>query len=295
MTPRRRPPCGRPLLRRGLALLLATLALLGGWEVQAQSFYDNLDYQKQHLPPGILNVRDRTIRLLYAQEVAGLWDNLCCLHLRLNGRRGGEYADNVLVEPWSKRIEPALYLLREQINFKYRDPPPTGNVVSLPEVRDVPQMVEFDRGIRQFYISYVYEWGSPYIPQAKSVGSEATQRATERHFIQSIAYAAYEEEETARAKAQDYLASDMAGKRRVVLEMKELFQQLGKGDITSQDPRDPYNRKLVASWSSFWLVVNYSPGRNDNEEIALLINRHIEIPLRESVGFKVRGPPYYKY
>lgn len=293
MTPRRRPPCGRPLLRRALALLLATLALLGGWEVQAQSFYDNLEYQKQHLPPAILNVRDRTIRVLYAQEVAGLWDNLCCLHPRLNGRRDG-YADNVLVEPWAKQIEPALYLLREQINYKYRSG--RGITVSLPEVRDVPQLVEFDRGIRQFYISYVYEWGSPYIPHAKSVGSEATKRATERHFIQSLAYAAYAAEETARAKAQDYLASDMAGKTRVVLEMKELFQQMEKGDITSRDPRDPYNRKLVASWSSFWLEHSlWREQDRTNTERNLLINEHLEKPIREMVGFRVRGPPSYKY
>ncbi len=286
----------RPLLHHGLALLLATLALFGGWEVQAQGIFDNMDYLKKHLPPGILNVRDRTIRVLYADEVEGLFTtDFCCLDLRLNGRRGGEYADNVLVEPWAKRTEPALYLLREQINYKYRDPPPTGNVVSLPEVGDVPQMAEFDRGIRQFYISYVYEWGSPYIPHEKSVGSEATKRATERHFIQSIAYAAYAEEDTARAKAQEYLASDMAGKTRVVLEMKELFQQMGKGDINSKDPRDPYNRKLVASWSSFWLEQSYYFEQNRTvSDKNRLIKRHIETPLREAVGFRIGGPPNYK-
>ena len=70
---------------------------------------------------------------------------------------------------------------------------------------------------------------------------------------------------------------------------------MGSGDKESVDSRDPYNRKLMASWASYWLVLNYSPRQSNQEEKGLLINRNIEIPLREDVGFRIRGPPHYKY
>ena len=203
----------------------------------------------------------------------------------LNGVING-YFDSVLVDDWTKRIEPALYLLREQINRKYN-----GIVVELPEVRDVPQMLHFDRGIINFYLSYVYEWGNPYLPHEKSIGSEQTKRATESNFVHSIAYAAYDDEETARDKAKEYLTSDMDGKTRVVMDMKRRFQRMGNGDRDSREPRNPYNRKLAASWSSFALSNSYVSG--DMVETAKLINTHIEIPLRPEFG--VRGPPYYDY
>lgn len=292
LAPRPRRPRARPLL--GLALLLAATALWGGFQAQAQSLYDNLDYLRLHVPPGIVNCRDRTIRILYADKIHGLFTtNFCCLNARLNGYING-YFDSVLVDDWTKRIEPALYLLREQIN--YRASNDRGIVVELPEVRDVPQMLHFDRGIKNFYLSYVYEWGSPWIPHEKSIGSEQTKRATESNFVHSIAYAAYEDEETAKAKANEYLASDMEGKTRVVLDMKERFQRMENGDRNSRDPRDPYNRKLVAAWSSFWLEQTYydeqkqTKGNRDD-----LIYYHIEMPLREMDSkFKIRGPPHYK-
>ena len=285
-----------PLVRFGLSLLFAALALFGSAEAQAQSLYDNLDYLRQNnIPPGIVNCRDRTIRILYAQEVEGLWNDFCCLQARLNGVIDG-YWDSVLIDDWSKKIEPALYLLREQINYRARNPPPWLGVVELPEVRDVPQMYHFDKGIENFYISYVYVWGSPWIPQPKSIGSEQTKRATESHFVHSITYAAYEDEATAEAKAKEYLAADLTGKTKVVLDMKQRFQQMGKGDRGSKDPRDPYNRQLVASWSSFWLERSYYFEQKRTEgTLDFLIYDHIEVPLREYVGFKVRGPPHHKF
>ena len=233
------------LVRTGLAVL-AAYTILGSSEANAED-----------LPPGIANCRDRTIRILYSDQIGEDSGRSTFRHLenRLNGIVGGGFFDSLVVQRKSKRIEPALYLLREQINYKYRSG--RGISVILPEVRDVPQMLNFDRGIKQFYISYVYRWADPYIIHEKSIGSEQTKRATESNFVHSIAYAAYDDEETAKAKAKEYLDSDMAGKTRVVLDMKEQFQRMGNGDRNSKEPRNPYNRKLAASWSSFFLDKEY--------------------------------------
>ena len=159
----------------------------------------------------------------------------------------------------------------------------------------MPQMLNFDRGIKQFYISYVYKWADPYIIHEKSIGSEQTKRATESHFVHSIAYAAYDDKDTAEAKAKEYLDSDMKGKTRIVMNMKEQFQRMGNGDRNSKEPRNPYNRKLVASWSSFMFERSYFyEQKKIDSERNLLINKHIEIPLREGVGFRIRGPIHYK-
>ena len=137
-----------------------------------------------------------------------LQTNFYEINNRLNGERGG-YTDNVRVKPWSKRIEPALYLLREQINYK-NDPSGRRDVVRLQEVTDVPQMSAFDQGIRYFYIAYVY-----------GTGNEQTKRTTEDKFVHSIAYAAYDDTETAEAKAREYLESNLEGKTEVVMGMKK--------------------------------------------------------------------------
>ena len=107
-------------------------------------------------------------------------------------------------------------------------------------------MFAFDQGIRAFYAAYVY--GNQ---------NEQTKRNTESHFLHSIAYAAYDDKETAERKAKEYLDADLEGKTAVVLDMKQRFEDMGNGDKASTDPRDSYNRKLVASWSSFMLTRTY--------------------------------------
>ncbi len=264
---------------KGLGIGLAGYAIFGGLEANAQGRYDNMELLRQHLPPGILNCRDRAIRILYAQEVSGLWDDFGRLYYRMKSEFNGYY-DSVIVEPWSRKIEPAMYLLREQINYKRG-----GIFADWRKVTDVPQMLAFDEGIRYFYIAYVY-----------GNGNEQTKRTTEDKFVHSIAYAAYSDTETAEQKAKEYLESDMEGKTRVVMDIKKQFEEMSNGDKESRDPRDPYNRKLMASWSSLMLEQSYffEQNRTDSER-NLSINRHIEIPLREAVGFRIRGPPHYRY
>ncbi len=262
-------PLWRRLFLIGLGLGLAGWAIFGGVEAKADG-----------LPPGIANCRDEALKTLYRDQVGGR-SRFGSLNNRLNGILGGGYFDEVLVKSWTKKIEPALYLLREQIN--YRGSNQRGITVRLPEMRDVPQMLHFDRGIENFYLSYVYEWGSIWIPHEKSIGSEQTKRAPESHFVHSIAYASYDDEETAKAKAKEYLDSDMEGKTRVVLDMKRRFQEMGNGDKLSKDPRDPYNRKLVAAWASFMVTNHYNYKREDYPS-QNLINYELEIPLRETTG-----------
>ena len=195
------------------------------------------------------------------------------------------YYNSVIVKLSSRKLEPAYYLLKEQLDYEgYRfgragkstfSHPPTG----------VNQIDSFDEGMRNFYTAYVY-----------GRGNEQTKRDAESHFLHSIADAAYGDTETAEAKAREYLESDMEGKTQVVMDMKRLFEEMGNGDRESIDPRDPYNRKLMASWSSFWLErsIFLEQNRVDSER-NLSINRHIEIPLREAVGFGIRGPPHHKF
>ena len=101
---------------------LASLAILGGClfggaEIRAQGIYDNMEMLKNHLPPGILNCRDRAIRILYAQEVEGLWDDFGRVSYRMASEINGYYED-VIVKSESRKLEPAWYLLREQMNYR---------------------------------------------------------------------------------------------------------------------------------------------------------------------------------
>ena len=42
-----------------------------------------------------------------------------------------------------------------------------------------------------------------------------------------------------------------------MLRIKARFEAMGEGDLESIDPRDSYNRKLVAQWSAFMLEQSY--------------------------------------
>ena len=284
----------RPLQRSACALaigaaLLAPVAT-GSLPARAAGIYDNMEYLAKHLPPGILHCRDRAIRILYAQEVSGLWDDFNRVDYRMLSEFNGYY-DSVIVKPWSRNIEPSLYLLREQINFKYG-----GITVILPKV-SVPQMRVFDEGIEAFYGVYVYRYPTPQEKwhewHSKGYeGHSAGQRFIEEKFIHSIAYAAYDDEATAERKAWEYLEANLDGRKRVVLDMKRRFQEMGNGDRDSANPRDPYNRKLVANWAHFFLFVSLDWERGGWDAELQMLYEHISIPLMEAT-IRVSGPPHY--
>ena len=285
-----------------LAIAAALLApvVTGGPAARAAGIYDNMEYLAKHLPPGILppgilHVRDRAIRILYAQEVSGLWDDFDCILYRLESDYGGCFFDSVIVERSSRNIEPSLYLLREQINFN------KDRGMRMHPDEGVHQMRAFDEGMWSFYGVYLYRYPTPQgrwqaWHRKGYKGHSAGHRFIEEKFIHSIAYAAYDDKATAERKAWEYLEAELDGKKRVILDMKGRFQAMGNGDRNSRNHRDPYNRKLVAHWASFWLEQSYWRELNKtNGPRGDLIYENIEMLFRNSGLHKVRGPPHYKY
>ena len=309
-------PSGRTSFRE-FGIGLAGLAILGGLlfgvaETHAAGKYDNMELLKGHLPPGILNCRDRAIRILYAQEVAGLWDDFGRVTYRMASEINGYY-DDVIVKPESRRLEPAWYLLREQLNYRH------GFNTTIPDPQDgVSQIRAFDEGIRYFY-TYV-----------RGRGTDGTKLGIENHFIHSLAYAAltevihYDTEEdrcakrvaatcleykpslsteAAQAAAKEYLDSDWVGKLDVLMRLGRALQQMGNGSIESRDPHDPYNRKLAAAWAAYYLSEHYwnlyepetaLSEQHGGKHLGKWVTDLIGIPLIDAIGYSLtpfKGQP----
>lgn len=302
-----------------LALVAALLAstLTGAPAARAAGIYDNMEYLANRLPPGILHCRDRAIRILYAQEVHGLWNDFDRIYYRTMGEYSGYY-DSVIVQSSSGNIEPSLYVLGEEINYR-RD----GTFAFIPEV-DIPQMRSFADGIKAYYGVYRYRWPTP---QGKwrawhrkgYKGHSAGHKYMEDKFIHSIAYAAFVtylpekrclkkvgntcleyEDPVKKAEAEDaaqqYMESDWAGKRDVLARMERAFQKMGNGNVNSTDPYDPYNRKLTAAWVAYYLSGLYwdlfernpdSVASQDDKHLGQLVTDYIAVPLIDPVGYNI--------
>ena len=269
----------RRVFQLGLAALMLSLGAVDCSKVLAQGRYDNMELLKKHLPPGFLHCRDRAIRIIYAQEVAGLWSDFGRVSYRMASRFDGYY-DSVIVKSVSRRIEPAWYELREEMDFR------TGRGTTFSDPQDdVPQIRSFDEGINYHFIAYVTK-----------KGNEGTKRAAENHLVHSIAYAAYDDKDTAERKAKQYLGANLGGKEAVILEMRSIFENMAEGDRASTDPRDPFNRKLVAAWSAFWLAQSYWREQNNRDgDRDDLILAHLEQPLAAMhPSFQVRDRSYFR-
>ena len=309
-----------------LALVSALLAssMTGAPVARAAGIYDNKEHLAKHLPPAILHCRDRAIRLLYAQEVHGLWNDFRRLYYRTKSEYDG-YNDSVIVQYSSRNIEPSLYLLGEEINYR-RD----GIFAYIPKV-DILHMRSFAEGLNSFYGVYGYRWPTP---QGKwrawhrkgYKGRAAGRKFMEDKFIRSISYAAfvtkratkrclkkvgstcleYEDpikKAEAEAAAQQYMDSGWAGKRDVLARIEEAFQEMGNGNIKSTDPYDPYNRKLTAAWAAHFLIALYwkrfesnpnSLDTRDDKHLGHLVTDYIAIPLIDPVGYNIlafKGQP----
>ena len=236
---------------KGLGAGLVGLSGLLGSEAKA-FIYDNMEYLAKHLPPGILHCRDRAIRILWAQEIAVLWNDFPQINDRMEGRYDG-FFDPVIVSRSSIHIEPAWYLLRERINARN----PRYNVSDLSS--KVPQMKAFDDGIKQWF-NAVWREHKHRIPDA------------EKRLVHAIAYAAFAERvpvtcikqvgdycmeksdpldlRTAEAGAKRYLESGPDEREAVLARMAERFREMGNGNRESTDPYDPYNRQLVAAYAA---------------------------------------------
>ena len=228
------------------------------------------------------------------------------------------YYDSVIVKPWSRNIEPSLYPLGEQINYK------RGGVFAyIPQV-DIPQMRAFAEGINAFYGVYFHQWPTP---QGKwdawhrkgYKGHTAGHKFMEDKFIRSIAHAAfttststprcvkkvaktcleYEDpinKAEAESAAQKYMESGFAGKRDVLARMERAFQKMGNGNAKSRDPYDPYNRKLAAAWAAaylsdhYWQIFEGDPDSVDSgydKHLGQLVTDYIAVPLIDPVGYNI--------
>ena len=263
--------------------------------VSAQGKYDNLQALGRQLPPGILHSRDRAIRILYAQAVAGLWDDFGRFGYRLRGEINGYY-DSVLVQSESKEIEPALYVLvymlpamnqREHYSsgfgwyYTYVDP-------RYPKPSS-PQMAAFADGVHRWHRLWeVDKRGTSYWYDDRwelAANGQDEAKEVEASLVRAITYAAFVEKvhfeterdrcarrvgdscldyvptldvETAEAVATEYLESDWSERESVLRRVAERFQELGNGDRGSSDPNDPYNKQLVAAWASYFLGLHYT-------------------------------------
>ena len=126
-----RPPRSPRAWAVQLALAAALLAALGlgAPSAKAAGIYDNMEYLAKHAPPAIVHLRDRALRLLYAQEILDLWDNFDCVSYRLESDYGGCFFDDVIVDSSSRNTEPALHLLVTTpqilvlpLRWKYQNP-----------------------------------------------------------------------------------------------------------------------------------------------------------------------------
>ena len=289
--------------------LLATLGL-GAPSAKAAGIYDNMEYLAKHAPPAIVHLRDRAVRLLYAQEVLNLWDRFNCLSYRLKSEYGGCFFDNVIVDSTSRNTEPALHLLVTTSNRRH------GGVTSVPPREDVHHMRAFADGLNKWYTKGYNRTTLRAIRAAKS------------HFLHSIAYAAfvtntgtvrcakkvgntcleYEDpinKAQAQAMAQQYLKSGWAGNRDVLSRMERAFEEMGNGNIKSTDPFDPYNRKLTAAWAAeylvdhYWILVEHDPDSvetRDGKHLGHLVTDYIGVPLIDPVGYNIapfKGQPNF--
>ena len=289
---------------RALGAGLVGWATLAGVPADAQvPYYNDLEQMRKKLPPGIANCRSLAIKAIYGQIVAGLWNTFGRLTYRMASRFDGYY-DEVIVASVSRKIEPAWYVTREMGELR------TGYkwTVSDPQ-KDVPQIFAFDEGISLFYGKYARK------------GTSVSPKSIEDKFVHSIAYAAFTEVfryateqerclkqvgdtcveykptksiERAKMAAQEYLRSDSDGKRNILMRMERAFQGMGKGDIKSADPLDPYNRKLVAAWAGAQLSFHYWESGDAN--MGKRVTDYIEMPLIDSVGYNItpfKGQPLY--
>ena len=278
--------------------------------------YAQNDKFKKILPPGIFYCRDGAIRIIYLDVIEHIWGgDFGRISYRMNSEMDGYY-DSIIVKPWSRDIEPAWYMLREQIDYKFRNDGYNSTVSR--KSSDVPQMKAFDEGLaRLFTVHFRSYWGG-----YSHTYSEKNLERMERSLNLSISYAAYDSESEAERKAQEYVDADIDGKRRIAIDIKNRLDAMGDGSRESKDPRNPYNRRLVAAWAIFVLAIHYRLSRRHRrgddtpgafgrmvklgdadgdlvKRFRALEDMIIDVLQRNNVerwiGHAITGPPPFKY
>jgi len=95
----------------------------------------------------------------------------------------------------------------------------------------------------------------------------------------------------------NYLVGNFDTKKEIIKNLREDFESLNV-DINNREENTPYNRSVVAAWSSFFLARQYeqnnkSLGFDDKEQKTIqgLISWNLEYPIKKKTGFWIRGPP----
>ncbi|ALO47406.1 hypothetical protein [Pseudohongiella spirulinae] len=156
-----------------------------------------------------------------------------------------------------------------------------------------PEMQHFIHGIKAFMDKYS-------TTSRHSDRSSISDENIERHFMASIFFAAYRNNEQGDAinqAVEEFMSSSVSQRDAMTKDVYKALEQLGAGDNTSTDPDDAYNRQYVASWSSYVLGTKLIVMLRE-EEKGVLLETNIEAPLRQYVArirpCAERGEPVLK-
>jgi hypothetical protein len=143
-----------------------------------------------------------------------------------------------------------------------------------------PEMKYFIWGIKAFMDKYS-------TTSRHSNRDSISDEDIEQHFMTSIYFAAYRDhkktDEQIIQAVDDFMRSAIPQRNTLAIEVFEALAQLGSGDEKSTDPDDPYNRRYVASWSSYMIGTKIAVYQGDMEK-SLLLETNVEVPLRRFVA-----------
>ena len=273
----------------GVAAATVAPSLLGlEKEAQAWKKKKNSFGNFEILPSGIQISKDDWLKLLYG-EVEGHWTvsshdaSFGKMFIR-NYRKGSQIHEET---PY---LDPAYYLLREKAlhHDKIRERYLGRNIPDSEELLlNNPALSFFSTAIEFYFKGWISR--ENYVRWRR----ERNKDEAEKFFIYSLYSASNPYTSQGIKKSVEegdaFLAAINSGKVSLAQELMKRFDRMGKGNKQSNDPNNPYNRQLVASWSAF-MVTTHSGKREDNWK--MIYNQNLEIPLRKYTG-KIRGPPNY--
>jgi hypothetical protein len=228
------------------------------------------------LPPGLQHCRDKMVALVYG-AVIGEWiiPNKYSFSQRLAGSAGPATEQ---IGGDSKWIEPAVYLTAAHLEGG------VSLVLDSKLKEENPGLYYFALGIDKYFDKWV-----------KGTEPRMFNGQIETNFIRSIFTSAYISQEEGLAKADEFFHGDLAKKEIMISEVLAELKNMKGAHVKSIDPSNAYNRRLNASWSSFWLTTQYDFTTDRKSGLGDLINGSLEKPLRKFTK-RIRaniGGPYY--
>lgn len=186
------------------------------------------------------------------------------------------------IEKSSWYLEPATYFMLHQVGeralYKY-----------IPkDLKNINEaLFYFEKGIFSYFNIWLNK-GS----LNKSIERNVEFINVERHLICSILHSVYDKEKDIDCYESMYLNGNIVDKYKVFNFLLNSLLKMPKADSKSKNPKDSYNRLLVASWSSTWLTNHYWESQRINidkyEPLKDMMNEMVEIPLRD-MGVRIRS------